>query len=274
MARWNRVCVTLATVASISGLASPAGPGPSAAQAGALFVPARLLGGSLPLTPSPNVVAQIEEILQVAVDETGRVGQMTPLRASPLPMDPLTPAVGGWRFQPALDQGRMVPSRVLVAAIFRPAQLDNSPTLGTPPVNRAAPSDEIPFPTATQTPPYPPQAIGEGVVLVEVLVGVDGRVQQLRLATGGGGFNQAALDAARRWSFRPARWNGRAVEAYAYLCLVSANPSWDVRPSPDLRLLSSLRRLSSLRKLAKSDAGPRIARRALRDERSRRTSYY
>lgn len=210
-------CLMLATVAPISGSASSAGPGPSAAQAGALFVPARLAGGSLPLTPSPNVVAQIEEILQVAVDATGRVTQMTPLRASPLPADPLTPAVGGWQFQAALDQGRPVSSRVLVAAIFRPAQIDNSPTLGTPPVDRATPSDEIPFPIATQTPPYPPAAIGEGVVLVEVLVGVDGRAQQLRLATGAGGFDQSALDAARRWSFRPARRNGRSVEAYAYL---------------------------------------------------------
>ena len=81
--RLTACCLTLATVASISGSASPAEPGPSAAQAGALFVPARLLGGSLPLTPSPNVVGQIEETLQVVVDETGRVAQMTPLRASP-----------------------------------------------------------------------------------------------------------------------------------------------------------------------------------------------
>ena len=219
-------CLTFAAVA-----ASPAGPGASAGQAGAMFVPARLIGGSVPLTPSPNVVAQIEETLQVAVDVTGRVIQMTPLRASPLPTDPLTPAVGGWRFQPALDQGRAVSSRVLVAAIFRPAQMDNSPTLGTPPVDRAAPSDEIPFPIATQTPPYPPTAIGEGVVLVEVLVGVDGRVQQRRLATGAGGFDQAALDAASRWSFRPARLNGRAVEAYAYLVFGFRQPVVGPRPA-------------------------------------------
>ena len=234
MARWNLACLTLATVAII-----PAGPGAGAGQVGAMFVPARLLGGSVPLTPSPNVVAQIEEILQVAVDVTGGVAQMTPLRASPLPADLLTPAVGGWRFQPALDQGRAVSSRVLVAAIFRPAQIDNSPTLGTPPVDRAAPSNEIPYPIAMQTPPYPPTAIGEGVVLVEVLVGVDGRVQQRRLATSAGGFDQAALDAASRWSFRPARLNGRAVEAYAYLLFgfrqPVVGPPSPVGPPPPVR---------------------------------------
>ena len=186
-------------------------------QSDATFVAPRLVGGSLPLTPGPNVVARIEEFLQVGVDVTGGVTQMTPLRASPLPADLLMPAVRGWRFQPARNQAGIVPSRVLVAAIFRPPQLDNSPTLGNLAVDLVAASDEIPFPIVTETPVYPVIATGEGVVLVEVLVGVDGRGRQHRIATGGGGFDQAALDAAVRWSFRPARFNGRAVETYAYL---------------------------------------------------------
>jgi TonB family protein len=209
--------LTFGTVAAVSLPAYPAGQNPGAGQAIATFVPARLVNGSLPLTPSPLVVARIEEILEVVVDTTGRVGQMTPLRASPLPADPLTPAVAGWAFQPTLDRGVVVPSRVLVAAIFRPAQLNDSPTFGEPPVDLRAPSDEIPYPIVTETPPYPPLAVGEGVVLVEVLVGVDGRVQQLRTVAGSGSFGQAALNAAGRWLFRPARRNDRAVEAYAYL---------------------------------------------------------
>jgi TonB family protein len=196
-------CLTLGTVAS--------------GQAIDTFVPARLLNGPLPPPLSPVVIGRIEETLEVVVDATGRVAQATPLRASPLPADPLRPTVAEWRFQPAIDRGRMVPSRVLVAAIFRPPQLYDSPTLGDPPVNLAAPSDEIPFPIATETPPYPPRAIGDGVVLVEVLVDVDGRVRQARIISGAAGFDRPALDAAGRWSFRSARWNGRAVEAYAYL---------------------------------------------------------
>jgi TonB family protein len=228
----TRCCLTVAIVASISGSVPAVISGQGAATADAMFVPARLLGGSLPLTPSPNVVGRIEETLQVTVDATGGVAQMTPLRASPLPNDLLTPAVAGWRFQPAMDQGRAVSSRVLVAAIFRPPQLDNSPTLGNPPVDLAAPSDEIPWPTVTQTPVYPPVATGEGVVLVEVLVGVDGRGRQPRIATGSGGFDQAALDAAARWSFRPARFNGRAVEAYAYLLFGFRRPVVAGPPPP------------------------------------------
>ena len=228
----TRCCLTLAIVASISGPAHPVLSGQGAAAVEPVYVPARLLSGSLPLTPSPNVVGRIEETLQALVGVTGGVAEMTTLRASPLPNDLLTPAVAGWRFQPAMDRGGVVPSRVLVAAIFRPPQLDNSPTLGNPPVDLAAPSDEIPWPTVTQTPVYPPVATGEGVVLVEVLVGIDGLGRQPRIATGSGGFDQAALDAAARWSFRPARFNGRAVEAYAYLLFGFRRPVVAGPPPP------------------------------------------
>ena len=186
-------------------------------QAAATFVPARRLSGSLPSTPAPNVVGRIEELLEVVVDPTGGVARMTPLRASPLPADPVVPAVGNWRFFPAVDRGVPVSSRVLVTAIIRPPQLDDSPTLGDPPVDLARPSDEIPFPVATVSPRYPPLAIGEGIVLVEVLVDVDGGVRETRIIEGAPAFGQASLEAARQWSFRPARWNGLPVQAYAYL---------------------------------------------------------
>jgi TonB family protein len=189
----------------------------ASAQSADAFVPARRLSGSLPSTPSPNVIAWIEESLEVVVDATGRVAGMTPLRASPLPADPLVPAVTDWRFRPAADRGRMVPSRVFVAAVFRPPQLHNTPTLGEPPVDLAMPSSEIPYPIATAAPPYPPLAVGDGVVLVEVLVGPGGRAREPRIVSAASGFDPAALDAAGRWSFRPARRNGRAVDVYAYL---------------------------------------------------------
>ena len=173
--------------------------------------------GSVPPPLSPTVVGRIEEILEATVDPTGRVAQITRLRASPLPADPLAPTVADWRFAPANNQGRAVQSRVLVAAVFRPPQVYNAPTVGDPPVDLAAPSDEIPFPILMETPSYPPLAIGDGMVLVEVLVSVNGGVRELRAVTGDLAFEQVALDAARLWSFRPARWNGGSVEAYAYL---------------------------------------------------------
>jgi TonB family protein len=181
------------------------------------FVPARRLSGPFPALPSPNVIGWIEETLELMIDTTGSVARMTPLRASPLLADPIPSAVANWRFLPAHDSGLPVPSRALVAAVIRPPDLFDGPTPGDPPVDLATPSDEIPYPIATTPPRYPPLAIGDGVVLLEVLVDRDGRPAQVRIVTDTSAFDQASLAAAAFWSFRPAKWNGRTVEAYAYL---------------------------------------------------------
>jgi len=232
--RWSeveRVChaamIALGMAAAMSGLAAtgrpaPAAlthPDPGAAQtAVGAFVPARRLSGSVPAPPAPNVVGWTEEMLEVVVGATGRVQGLTPVRATPMPADAIAPALADWLFRPAVvDRSRAVDSRVLVAAMFRPPQLYDGPTLGTPPADLAKPSDQIPFPVESRRPRYPPLAVSDGVVLVEVLVGLDGRVRDARIVSGDPGFHQASLDAALGWLFRPARWNAAAVEAYAYL---------------------------------------------------------
>jgi TonB family protein len=198
--------------------------GPDAGQTADMFVPARRIGGPLPAPPPPTVIGWIEETLEVVIDVTGRVAAVRPLRATQMRIDPIGYAVADWRFRPATEQGRAVPSRVLVAAIVRPPQLYDTPTLGAPPVDLAAPSGEIPFPIGTAPPRYPPLAIGDAVVLVEALVTPEGRTRQLRIISGAPPFDQASLDAASQWSFRPARWNDRAVEAYAYLAFGFRQP--------------------------------------------------
>lgn len=223
------VLIVLGTIGSVFGLVGgmardagaltapvyPAAPG--TAQAAAAFVPARRLSGSLPALPPPNVTGWIDERLEVVVDAMGRVGGLAPFRSTPMPADPIAPAVADWRFRPAVDRSRAVQSRVLIAAMFRPPQLYDAPTPGTPPTDLATPSDEIPFPVASTPPRYPPLAVSDAVVLVEVLVGLDGRVREARVISGAAGFQQASLDAAQGWLFRPARWNARVVEAYSYL---------------------------------------------------------
>lgn len=223
------VLIVLGTIGSVFGLVGglatnaetltapvyPAAPG--AAQAAAAFVPARRLSGSLPALPAPNVTGWIDERFEVVVDAMGRIAGLAPLRSTPMPADPIAPAVADWRFRPAVDRSRAVQSRVLIAAMFRPPQLYDAPTLGTPPADRAPPSDEIPFPVASPPPLYPPLAVSDAVVLVEVLIGLDGRVREARVISGAPGFHQASLDAAQGWLFRPARWNARVVEAYSYL---------------------------------------------------------
>ena len=75
-------------------------------------------------------------------------------------------------------------------------------------------------PIDTRPPIYPPRCLRmgiEGTVRVRVLVGEDGRPQEVTLgkSSGESALDQAAMDAVRFWRFEPARHNGVPVRAWA-----------------------------------------------------------
>lgn len=178
---------------------------------------ARFARGTVPL-PAAQTVGWQEVVLEVSVNAAGGVDKIETLRATEPLARILRETVGGWSFQPARDGDTAVTSQVLVAALYRPAALYNTPSLGTPPIDRAPASDRVPFPTLTPPPPFPPTTLGDGAVLVEVLVSAGGQVlAALVLQSTGRGFNQGALRAAERWRFRPGRRDGMPVQTYAYV---------------------------------------------------------
>ena len=79
--------------------------------------------------------------------------------------------------------------------------------------------DQLPEPTRAPQPVYPElarQAHMEGLVIVYALVGKDGRVNEVQLhpKTNVPMLNDAALEAARKWSFQPAMQSGRPVSVW------------------------------------------------------------
>jgi protein TonB len=80
--------------------------------------------------------------------------------------------------------------------------------------------EEPPVPLREIRPVYPDFAADAGItgtVLLHVLVGVDGRVEDVRVLHSVPVLNDAAIEAARRWIFRPARVSGRAVRVWVAL---------------------------------------------------------
>jgi TonB family protein len=71
----------------------------------------------------------------------------------------------------------------------------------------------VAFPASVQEPVYPARADAGGVVLIEARVNASGAVTATRVIGSAPPFDQPALDAARRWRFRPAR----GADTYAYL---------------------------------------------------------
>jgi protein TonB len=93
-------------------------------------------------------------------------------------------------------------------------------TPAPPPVRAPSASAEAtsPIPIASPAPRYPPRALRRretGTVRVQVEVGVDGVPIDVSVATSSDSreLDRAAVDAVRKWRFRPAQRDGQAVSS-------------------------------------------------------------
>jgi len=186
------------------------------------FEPARFERGTVGSIPYGTAAAGVVSV-DVGVDERGRVTDMTTIQDLEPFTDVVRQSVQGWTFQPARENGRAVPTRVLVAGLFRPAMLHfpAPDSLASPPPDSEA---AVPLPKSVAVPPYPPNAVGSVSALVEVTVTEQGAVSAARIIGEAPGFADAALSAARSWTFRPASRRGGSVEAQAYLLFVFRQP--------------------------------------------------
>ena len=217
----------------------PAWPEDAAADPSAprlLVEPASLQAGPLPPIPV-MAVAGGEVFLEVVVGSDGAVTSVKPFRDTPPFTDALSTAVKAWRFEPAEDA--VVPpacqpiddttrkaavSKVLVVGLFRPPALF-AMTLGEPPKNVGTPAADVPAPAGAATmPEYPMNALFDGVVLMELRLGVDGAVMRRRLVRSFPGFDGPALTAVDALAFRPARIRGTAVPSVVYVLAAFRQP--------------------------------------------------
>jgi protein TonB len=74
---------------------------------------------------------------------------------------------------------------------------------------------------------YPPAALAEGVrgvVILEAVIGADGRVTDLRVLRSIPLLNQAAMDAVRQWEYQPTLMNGVPVAIIMTVTVVFTLP--------------------------------------------------
>ena len=186
------------------------------------FEPARATSANVQAIPYRTAAAAIVGV-ELTVDARGRVADVRSLVDVEPFTDVLRNSVRSWSFDAARGGGQRVESHVLVAGVFRPAML-MFPRPDVPKQVDAQPSDDIPFPTSVEVPNYPPNAIGSAYVLVEVEVGESGSVTSTKTMGPTTGFDDAALQAARAWTFRPARQDGRSVSGFVYLVFAFRQP--------------------------------------------------
>jgi TonB family protein len=77
--------------------------------------------------------------------------------------------------------------------------------------------EDEPVPVTQVQPVYPEfarEAQIQGKVVLHVLVGKDGRVKNVKVNKGVTGLNEAAMDAVRKWVFKPALSNNKPVAVW------------------------------------------------------------
>ena len=180
------------------------------------FVPARLDSG-VPPTPRVHVITWGQEYMRLSLDANGRVQGVASLTPSAGVGAPLGDAVRTWSLRPAREAGEPVPAEVLVAGVFRPATLHDPLGLDGPSGTIRSEQGDVPIPVVTPAPPYPVNAVGDGVALIEIEVDQQGTISTAQVVTATPGFAASALDTARRWRLQPATRRGRRVISVAYL---------------------------------------------------------
>jgi outer membrane biosynthesis protein TonB len=196
----------------------------------------RWLGGGLP-TQNPMVVGGGEVILELEIDARGGVAQVRQVRDTPPFGEAMTSAVKSWRFAPATSTGAggstALAGSALVVALFRPPALYGGTTSGTPPQNRGAPSPRLPRVETMNLPAYPPNALGEGLVLVEIEMTRAAEARGYRVRSPASGFDSAALDAVRTWRFAAPAEPANVTGYFVYAVLGFRSPVGPAsRPPP------------------------------------------
>jgi TonB family protein len=191
------------------------------------FVPARFMSGAPPgvaaLAPNGGLVG-----LELQIAPSGIVQDAIVIDDSPPFTEEMKKIVRLWKFEPARLDGRPATARVAVVALFRaPILLGGAPPQ---PKRLSSPSPEVPYPTSTATPAFPPQAIYEGVAMLEVEVDENGAVSDVETLRHAEGFANVAIEAARQFRFQPATRDGRPVRAHAILVFGFPQPVTPMRP--------------------------------------------
>jgi TonB family protein len=171
------------------------------------------------LDPAPwNVMSGGIAAFDVKVDEKGSVTAADVVQDVAPYSAMLGASLGSWRFEPAREGGRAVPSRVLVLGFFRPPAIHFAAP-ENPRYKGASAPPELPWPTSVVVPPYPPNVLGSGRVIIEADVSSRGLVTATRVLSPPGAFDSAATQSLQQWKFRPAKRGNHDVGSRAFIVL-------------------------------------------------------
>jgi TonB family protein len=202
------------TDAGVQPTASQSAPGPST---GAASPQSAMPTSSAPAPNSAAPAAALQKNPIVQVPANSSPGPQTTSSVSPRPTQPSNPP-------PQSTASPPIPSslKTQMASTVPDASGNKAPETALPSIEPVAvpESAERAQLTAQSSIAYPDNAKGQqGTVILQLLIGRDGSVQDAKFLQGSLAFARAAIDGVQAWKFKPYLMNGRAVSVQTQLTL-------------------------------------------------------
>jgi TonB family protein len=188
---------------------------------GAVPVPRKIVDVK-PVYPPIAQTAKVQGIviIESVIATDGSVKQALVLRGQPLLDEAAIEAVRQWRFTPTLLNGVPVEVVMTVTVNFtlggRTTLSSPQPTAISPDVGFVRVGRDVKEPRKLKEvlPIYPQAARDanvQGIVIMEIGIGVQGNVTDAKVVRGVALLDEAAIDAVKQWEFEPTLINGVAT---------------------------------------------------------------
>jgi TonB family protein len=167
-----------------------------------------------PVYPPLAETARISGVViaEIVIDTNGDVRDARILRSIPMLDQAALDAIRQWRYTPTTLNGVPVELVMTVTVSFTLGS-EPTPTVGQAPL-RVGGDIKEPRKIYDAKPYYPPaaQAAGvQGIVILEAIIGVDGRVSSAKVLRSVPMLEEAAIDAVTQWVYEPTLLRGVPV---------------------------------------------------------------
>ncbi len=168
-------------------------------------------------------------VLGVLIDNQGHPAATDIWRPVPSLTNLAVASLGSWIFQPAMRVATPLASETTIAFVFRPpVSITTKPNFSPVAAHRNSSGKESayvpPGIVSVAYPDYPPNTVVSDTVVVRVGVDRSGNAAIIGVIRGNSALSASAVEAAKKWKFQPATFNGKPIVSVVPIVFVFRTP--------------------------------------------------
>jgi outer membrane biosynthesis protein TonB len=168
-------------------------------------------------------------VLDVSLDEHGKVSRIQALRNPGTLLDATEKSVHNWKFHPASVDGRPGPSRLTVTFVYSRTGFSSTPSANfsavIPPPDSGKRGGYIPLGILSFAyPEYPLQSVASGSVVVQLTVDASGDVTGVDFLYGPEIFTKVVTQVLPKWKFQAADFKDKPIASKTVIAFIFQPP--------------------------------------------------